>query len=136
MRRNWRKLARRASEKSSASWRRRCSDTAKARVKQRQGLGEAMLGQPEQGEVVERAGDVGMVLAEGRFPDGERALVERLGPAVQPLVRVEAGEVVERVGDVGMVLAEGRFLDGERALVERLGPARTTPGPSRGWRGC
>ena len=71
-------------------------------------------------------GDVGMVLAEGRFPDGERALVERLGPPVQPLVAVEDGEVVERLGDVGMVLAEGRFPNGERALV---GAARPGPGP-------
>ncbi len=38
----------------------------------------------EAGEVVERLGDVGVVLAEGRLPDGERALVEWLGPAYNP----------------------------------------------------
>ena len=63
-----------------------------------------------------------MVLTEGGFPNRQRALIQRLGPRVEPLLRVEAGEVVERGGDVGMVLAEGRFPNGQRALIERLGP--------------
>ncbi len=107
---------------------------ARARRAARPGVQPLVL--VEDGEVVERVGDVGMVLAEGRFPDGERALIERLGPAVQPLALVEDGEVVERGGDVGMVLAEGRLPDGERALVERLGPGVQPLLGSRGWRGC
>lgn len=49
---------------------------------QRQGLGEAMLGQMAHGEVVEHFGTAGMVLAQGRFPKGERPLQELLGTSV------------------------------------------------------
>jgi hypothetical protein len=45
--------------------------------------------------LVEHFSDAGMALADRRFLDGERALVERTGPAVQPLGRVEVGEVLE-----------------------------------------
>jgi hypothetical protein len=48
----------------------------------------------EPGEVVEGDRDGGVLLAEGRFPDGERKPVERLGISVQPLLLVEVGEVL------------------------------------------
>lgn len=74
-----------------------------------------MLSQSEPGEVGERDGDIGVVFAEEGLLNGERARVERLGLAVEPLVRIEAGEVAKGDGDIGGVFAEGGFLNGARA---------------------
>jgi len=55
-------------------------------------------------------------------PDGERALIERLGTLVRALIPIEIGEIAEQVAEAGMVLAEGCFTDEEGPLEELLGP--------------
>ena len=59
-----------------------------------------VLGEAETREFLERVGDTRVLLAEGRFPNGERALTQRLGPTVQALIDVEVGEGVERSGEM------------------------------------
>ena len=68
-----------------------------------------------------------MILAEGRFPNGERALVERLGLGVLALVRVDEGEAVERGGDVGVRRAKALYslVDDDYANLEIGLNART-----------
>ena len=62
-----------------------------------------------------------MLGTERLLPDGERALIERLGLRVLALGMVEQRQVVEARGHIGMLGAEGLLPDGERALIERLG---------------
>ena len=58
-----------------------------------------------------------MLLAEGRFQNGERALIQRLCPAIQTLLSVEDGEVAERGGEVGVLLPQHLQTDGELGYV-------------------
>ena len=52
------------------------------------GLVVQPLAEIEHGEVVKREGDVGVTRAQGGLAEGERALVKRLGPAIQSLESV------------------------------------------------
>src|SRR5687768_17403972 len=65
--------------------------------------------------------DIGMVRAEGLFPNLEGPLKQRLGLGVLLLIIVKGGKVVEADGHMGMIRAEGFFPNLERALVQRLG---------------
>ncbi len=87
--------------------------------------GSARLVQPlvlvEDGEVVERLGDVGMVLAEGRFPNGERALNRAARPG-------------QNLPDAGAISRAGS--DSRRPLDESprtLPPAARAPVQSVQW---
>ena len=75
----------------------------------------------ELGQVVEGDGDVGVLLAEARLVDGERAAHQRLGLA-EPVGGVQQrGQVVEAGGDLGMVGPEARLVDGQGPAHQRLG---------------
>lgn len=78
----------------------------------------------EQGEAVERLGDVGTRPAGGLLlPDGEHAQVEGLRLVDLSLLPVERGEVVKRGADEAMPRAKDFLPDLERAQVEGLGLA-------------
>ena len=60
----------------------------------------------EQGQVVERGGEVWVLGAERLLADRDSALVERLGLRVAAGVLVEIGQVVEPGGEGGVLGAE------------------------------
>ncbi len=88
---------------------------------QRLGLGEAVRGLEQLGEVVEADGDVGVIGAEAGLGDREGAAHQRLGlrEAVRGLE--QQGEVVEVAGDCGVIGAEARLVGREGAAHQRLG---------------
>src|SRR5260221_956047 len=54
------------------------------------------------------------------LPNGQGALIERLGLLVFVLLCVEVGQAVEAAGSLGMIGASLLFIDGESVLIERL----------------
>ena len=64
---------------------------------------------------------VGVLRTQGFLPDGEGALIERLGLGVLTLVVIQRRQVVEARGHEGCFRPQGLLLDGEGALIERPG---------------
>ena len=62
-----------------------------------------------------------MIVTKDLFPDGQGALVERLGLLVLALVPVEDCQVVEQGIGVGIIAPVHSFPNGERASHEWLG---------------
>ena len=60
----------------------------------------------EHRQIVERAGHRGVMGAEDRFLDFQRALVERLRQRILTLVAIEHRQIVERARDTGTVWTE------------------------------
>jgi len=53
----------------------------------------------EIGKIIERHGEVGVCIAEGRFSSCERLLVQRPGSIILALLEIQASEVAERICD-------------------------------------
>ena len=77
----------------------------------------------------ERWRDVRVVLAEGRFPDGQRALKQRLGPDGVAPEQVMEAERIQARGDVGMGAPEHRLPQRQRLLAPARWRRRTGPPP-------
>ena len=90
----------------------------------------------EHRQVVEAGGHVGVLRAQGLFPDRQRPLVKGLGLRVLALGVVEHRQVVEAGGHVGVLRAQGLFPDRQRPLVKGLGLRVLALGCGRAPPGC
>src|SRR6478752_9023922 len=71
-------------------------------------------------KIVERQGDIRVILTQRQLPDRDRSLVESLGLIITVLRFRRDAEIMERVSHLGVVLAERRLLYLERPTVEQL----------------
>src|SRR6516162_4839878 len=80
-------------------------------TKERLGLVILALVLKQEGEVVVRDRNVGMILAESLFIDLDGPTIERLGLIMLALGLMQTGEAVVADRNVGMILAENLFVD-------------------------
>ena len=78
------------------------------------GVVEAVGGLIELGEIVQVAGDIRVVGAEGGFVDFEGAEQEGFGVGEAVGGFIELGEIVQADGDVGVIGTEGFFKNLQR----------------------
>ena len=91
---------------------------------QRSGLLRLAQVPQDLGQVVQVAGDIGVVRAPCGLGDGQRAFLQRPGPLQIPQVPQDQGQVVQADGDVGVVRAISGLIDGQCAFLQRPGPLR------------
>ena len=103
--------------------------------KQRLGLGGAVGSPVEHSEVVEPAGEVGVLGAERLLVDRDGTLEEWLGRLVAAGGLIERSQLVERGGQPRMVGPVDLLVDGDGALKKQLGHAVAVGGRvQRGYR--
>jgi hypothetical protein len=72
-------------------------------------------------KITERLPDIGVVGAKRLLADGHRALVQRIGLCIAPLITVDLGEFVECLGNAKVLGSKHLFVNLERLFVQRRG---------------
>ena len=73
------------------------------------------------GDIVERTRDVGVITPEFLFPDRERTVVELFGVAIPGQAAVNSPQIVESRCHVGVVAPKRAFFNRQRAPIKRFG---------------
>src|SRR6266566_6522285 len=67
-------------------------------------------------QIVQRVGNIGMLLSIGLLVNGQSLLIQGFGLLVLALLRIEQRQVVQRAGHLGMRRSQDLFLDKEGLL--------------------